>query len=70
MVAKTGIRLFKPLICRMFATSGCGAMRAKRHLAASAWLAIWTKALSPRASQKDKPVRSSNSRRAERPMAA
>ena len=31
MVAKTGIRLFKPLICRIFATSGCGAMRAERH---------------------------------------
>jgi hypothetical protein len=44
-----------------FATGGCGAMSARRHPALSAWLAIRTNALSPRASQKDNPVRSSSS---------
>ncbi len=45
----------------LFATGGCGAMSAKRHPARPAWLAIRTKALSPRASQKDRLVRSSSS---------
>ncbi len=66
--ASTGIRPSKPLIRSIFATSGCGAKRAKRHPAVSAWLAIWTKALSPPASQKDRPTRSSSSTRAERSM--
>ena len=68
--ANIGIRLSRPLIRSTFATGGRGAMRAKPHPASSAWLAIRTKALSPRASQKDRPVRSSSSSRAARAMAA
>ena len=70
MVANTGIRLSSPLIRSIFAIGGRGAMRPKRHPAASARLAIRTKALSPRASQNSTPVRSSSSSRAERAMAA
>ena len=69
-VANTGIRLSRPLIRSIFRTGGRGAMRPKPHPAASAWLAIRTKALSPRASQKDRPVRSSSSSRTGRAMAA
>jgi len=57
MVANTGSRPSRPLIRSIFATSGRGAMRPKPHPAASAWLAIRTKAPIPRASQKDTPVR-------------
>ncbi len=48
MFANTGIRPFRPLIFSIVATSGRGAMRPKRHPAASAKLAIRTKAPSPR----------------------
>ena len=51
MVANTGIRLSRPLIRRILETGGRGAMRPNPHPAASARLAIRTKALSPRASQ-------------------
>jgi len=60
MAANTCIRLSSPLIRNIFATAGRGAIRPKRHPAASAWLAIRTKALSPRASQKNRPARSSS----------
>lgn len=69
MPANTGSRLFRPLIRSIFVIGGRGAMRPKRHPAASGWLAIPTKALSPQASQKDRPVRSSSGRRPERAMA-
>jgi hypothetical protein len=59
--ANTGSRWSSRQMRSTFATGGCGAMSAKRHPALSAWLAIRTKALSPRASQKDTPVRSSSS---------
>ena len=61
MVANTGSRWSSRQMRSTFATGGCGAMSAKRHPALSAWLAIRTKALSPRASQKDRLVRSSSS---------
>ena len=69
-VANTGIRLSRSLSRSIFATGGRGAIRPKPHPAASAWLAIRTKALSPRASQKYRPVRSSSSSRTGRAMAA
>jgi hypothetical protein len=61
MVANTGSRWSSRQMRSTFATGGCGAMSARRHPARSAWLAIRTKALSPRASQKDRLVRSSSS---------
>jgi hypothetical protein len=47
MAANTGSQLSRLPIRSIFATGGRGAMRPKRHPAASAWLAIRTKALSP-----------------------
>jgi hypothetical protein len=61
VVANTGSRWSSRQMRSTFATGGCGAMSARRHPARSAWLAIRTKALSPRASQKDRLVRSRSS---------
>ena len=70
MVANTGIRASSPLIRNTLATGGCGAIRPQRHPVASERLAIRVKTLSPRASQKDVPVRSSSTSRVWRAMAA